>query len=345
EAGVNVTEISQCPTLSPRTPPTSVHDLRADDIKVIGALGDSITAGFGIMGLNTSLPLIAAMSAAFKEYRGLSYSAGGDAGAFTVPNYIKHYQTNLTGYSVGSHLPERCHDLPNKDGLNAAQSGAIARNLDHQLDYLLERIKFVEGVDYGNDWKMINIQIGSNDMCGACNSSYINDTTPEVFGNYVEAAVERIRNGIPKVLVNLVGTFNVSQLFPLRAGQSYCLPSNNTDETLCPCATTPGGLEKIGNLNLAYNQKLVDIYKKYQKNKTDNFTVIYQQSNINITGFPIDFFSNIDCFHPGLKGHQWISKILWNQFFVPQYLKPTVFNFNENETIYCPVDSDRIATN
>lgn len=55
--------------------------------------------------------------------------------------------------------------------------------------------------------------------------------------------------------------------------------------------------------------------------------------------------SNIDCFHPGLKGHQWISKILWNQFFVPQSLKPTVFNFRENETIYCPVDSDRIATN
>ncbi|KAI8083693.1 hypothetical protein BDF21DRAFT_336998 [Thamnidium elegans] len=297
EAGINVTDISQCPTLSPRTPPTSVHDLRADDIKVIGALGDSITAGFGIMGLNTSLPLIAAKSAAYKEYRGLSYSAGGDIGAFTVPNYIKHYQTNLTGYSVGSHLPELCGAtscdslyLPNKDELNAAQSGAIARDLDHELDYLLERIKFVEGVDYQNDWKMINIQIGSNDMCGACNSSYINDTTPEVFGSYVEAAVERIRNNIPKVLVNLIGTFNVSEVFPLRAGQSYCLPLNKTGESLCPCTTTPGGLEKMGNLNIAYNQKLVDIYNKYQKNKTDDFTVVYQQSNINITGFPIDFF-------------------------------------------------------
>lgn len=104
---------------------------------------------------------------------------------------------------------------------------------------------------------MINIQIGSNDMCGACNSSYINDTTPEVFGSYVEAAVERIRNSIPKVLINLIGTFNVSEVFPLRAGQSYCLPVNDTDNPLCPCTTTPGGLEKMGNLNIGNLAKTV----------------------------------------------------------------------------------------
>jgi phospholipase B1 len=107
----------------------------------------------------------------------------------------------------------------------------------------------VEGVDYQNDWKMINIQIGSNDMCGACNSSYINDTTPEKFGSYVEAAVKRIKDNIPKVLVNLIGTFNVSEVFPLRAGQSYCLPLNSS-KPLCPCAATPGGFEKMDNLSI-----------------------------------------------------------------------------------------------
>jgi hypothetical protein len=33
-------------------------------------------------------------------------------------------------------------DRPNKDELNAALSGAIAKNLDHELDYLLERKQF-----------------------------------------------------------------------------------------------------------------------------------------------------------------------------------------------------------
>lgn len=59
----------------------------------------------------------------------------------------------------------------------------------------------------------------------------------------------------------------------------------------------------------------------------------------------IIYISNFDCFHPSLKGHQWISKILWNQLFSNQQLKPKVFSFDENETIYCPVDSDRIAIN
>jgi hypothetical protein len=39
-ASKNVTDINECPSLTPRTIPSSVHDLRADDIKVVGALGD-----------------------------------------------------------------------------------------------------------------------------------------------------------------------------------------------------------------------------------------------------------------------------------------------------------------
>lgn len=30
-----------------------------------------------------------------------------------------------------------CQDRPRRDQLNAAQSGAIAMNLDHELDYLI----------------------------------------------------------------------------------------------------------------------------------------------------------------------------------------------------------------
>ena len=36
----NVTSISDCPALTARTGATSVRDLRIDDIKVIGFLGD-----------------------------------------------------------------------------------------------------------------------------------------------------------------------------------------------------------------------------------------------------------------------------------------------------------------
>jgi phospholipase B1 len=109
-ASKNVTDIKDCPVLTPRNDgPQSVHDLRMDDIKVVGALGDSITAGFGIMGFDTTIdPIIAALNS-YNEYRGLSYSIGGDEDAFTIPNYVKHYQSNVTGYSVGKHIVEYCN--------------------------------------------------------------------------------------------------------------------------------------------------------------------------------------------------------------------------------------------
>ncbi|KAI7901119.1 SGNH hydrolase-type esterase domain-containing protein [Cokeromyces recurvatus] len=354
---LNVTNIKDCPALTPRTSPTSVHDLRPDDIKVVGALGDSITAGYGIMGYNYSLPPLIATLESYYEYRGLSYSIGGDENALTIPNYVKHYQPNVTGYSTDRHIVEYCNAFecvgiyqPHDDQLNAAQSGAIAMNLEHELNYLIARLRTMKGINFQNDWKMINIQIGSNDMCGACNSSYMDEVTPEKYGNYVASAIETIQAKIPNVLVNLIGTFNVSEVFPLTAGQSYCQRRGQNSSTegnihSCSCGGTPEGLELMSNLSKAYNEKLYNIYEKYQQNKMDNFTVVYQQSNINISGFPINFFSDLDCFHPSLMGHQWVSKIIWNQLFTKQDMKPRIFNFNVNETIYCPIDSDRIATN
>lgn len=66
------------------------------------------------MGFDESaFALIAAITSLF-EYRGLSYGIGGDDGAFTVPNYIKHYQPNIVGYSTGKHITEYCSGKSHK---------------------------------------------------------------------------------------------------------------------------------------------------------------------------------------------------------------------------------------
>lgn len=56
--------------------------------------------------------------------------------------------------------------------------------------------------NYNTDWKMITIQIGSNDQCAACGSNAAL-VTAEAYGNYVEAAIKRIQAEIPKTVVNL----------------------------------------------------------------------------------------------------------------------------------------------
>ena len=50
--------------------PDSVHMLRPSDIAVIGAMGNSITAGFGMLGNINELYTTPT------DYRGLSWSAG-----------------------------------------------------------------------------------------------------------------------------------------------------------------------------------------------------------------------------------------------------------------------------
>lgn len=67
---------------------------------------NSIMAGFGAKGIQGDS--IINIKNLF-ENRGLSYGAGGDKGAVTVPNFLKKYSPKLKGASVGSHLVEVCY--------------------------------------------------------------------------------------------------------------------------------------------------------------------------------------------------------------------------------------------
>jgi phospholipase B1 len=65
-------------------------------------------AGFAAEGIQgTSIIDIKSMN----EYRGVSYGGGGDAGAVTVPNFIKRYNPKVKGASVDKHLVEICYGM------------------------------------------------------------------------------------------------------------------------------------------------------------------------------------------------------------------------------------------
>ena len=61
------------------------------------------------------------------------------------------------------------------------------------------------------------ILITGNDQCASCSDNSA-DVTPDAYGDYVDAVVERIRNEVPRVIVNIVGTFNVSGVYDLTMG-------------------------------------------------------------------------------------------------------------------------------
>ncbi|KAF7721874.1 hypothetical protein EC973_003970 [Apophysomyces ossiformis] len=338
--------IADCPVLSARSSPaTDARNLRPDDIKVVAGIGDSIMAGFAAAGIQGSSIL---NLKSLYEIRGVSYAMGGNNDATTIPNFIERYSPKLSGASVGKHLVELCYDRPSLDKLNSAQTGAMAMDLEHELNYLLPALKNFPGIKYKTDWKMINIQIGSNDQCTSCIDKFVDVLTPEKYGEHLDKALARIQKNVPRVLVNLIGVFNVSGVYTVTSGQKYCEPFKFTDfmfnKVECACAIDKKYHATMDKVAAGYDQQVRNLYHKYKALSNENFAVMYTPAPINITSFPIDGFSNIDCFHPSTKGHEWIAKTIWNTLFVPQSNKPKIMNFNPSVEVYCPKDTDRFQS-
>ncbi|CAG8615056.1 4971_t:CDS:2, partial [Ambispora gerdemannii] len=336
--------ITQCARIPPRLfTPESVHDLRPDDIKYIMALGDSITAGFVAKGHYNGCPLTLHN---LNENRGISFAAGGDEDAETIPNFIKFYRSDdVVGASVGK-LCFINQYKPEVDHLNAAQSAAQTTNLLHEVHYLLEQLEKIPA-DFTKSFKFMNIFIGSNDICNVCT---IEKVSPREFEKNIRATLKIIEQNIPNTIVNIMGLFNVSQVYAFAKGKSHCrwlyvLPQIQFG---CACAFLPG---RIGDFNRArmdeitmqYNQVIKRIINDYASRPPNpSFGLIYQEFNLDLMTFPIEAVSNVDCFHPSLISHQYIAKVIWNNLPVSQLSRQSDIVWDPELGVRCLVAEDRI---
>ncbi|CEL59890.1 Phospholipase B1, membrane-associated OS=Mus musculus GN=Plb1 PE=2 SV=2 [Rhizoctonia solani AG-1 IB] len=360
DSGTYVTDISQCPSVAPRTtPPKSVHDLRPDDFSVAMAVGDSITAGAFAQGINRENLLLN-----FVEFRGLSYAGGGDAGAITVPNIIKHYNKTLIGASKGVNLGiELCFgplcpigpvgwNQP-VDQLNAAQSGALASNLLHEVrDYLVPQVK-AAGIA-ANRFKYLSFQIGSNDLCQLCLAAdaLLGPGTQSDFEANIRETLEYVRKNIPNTLVNLFGVFQVSQIYGLTLNEPYCqqLIPNVTHYNLeCTCALFSGEVgeftrSRMDKLQGQYNTALKKIVADYKKKNYNDFAVIWQPPEVPLGRYPIESLSSLDCFHPSTATHQRIAAGLWNRLTLSETARASPFEWETTPKFRCLQENDRIKT-
>ncbi|KZV88555.1 hypothetical protein EXIGLDRAFT_678820 [Exidia glandulosa HHB12029] len=352
--GTYVTSLSQCPAVAARTTAAkSVHDLRPDEFSVTMAIGDSITAGCFAKGIQTN-PLDT-----LDEWRGVSYAGGGDAGAVTIPNLIKHYNPALTGGAVGNHGIELCFGPlcpigpvgwdPTVDQLNAAQSGALATNLLHMVkDYLVPQVK-ARNIS-ASAFKYLNLQIGSNDLCQLCAESLV-PTGADLFESSVRDALEYVRSNIPNTVVNVIGQIPVSQIYPLTLNQPYCsqlvpLPHENIE---CSCALLPGAVGNatrtlMDNLQAQFDARLLKIVKDYQTKAYPDFVAIWQPLPLPLAQFPIESLSNVDCFHPSAKTHERVAAAGWNRLTLDAAARGETFTWEDVPTVRCLEAGDRIQT-
>jgi len=335
-----------CPSLPPHTA-KDIYDLRPNDIKVVIALGDSITAAFGLLG----------NAGEMNEFRGQSYSIGGDDNATTIPNFLSTYVPNIIGAAKGHHILEYCPGAPCPDFqyhpaidvFNAAQSGAMAINLPlHQLGYLIPQIAKHPEIDLENDWKLLTILIGANDICEACVNSNLSYTTPDAFEQYLMQTLQKVQTSLPRTFVNLILGFNLSEVYNLASKSLYCEAHERIFAFECAClfnkTSGPTTRAFIDQLTQQYNERVYRVANYWSAQKYAGFAVVVQPF-LHLTtakDLPLSFLSDFDCFHPSLFAHENLAIALWNSMLTPAEKKKTSLNLND--TPICPTADTLLYT-
>ncbi|KAM6280429.1 phospholipase B1, membrane-associated [Porphyrio hochstetteri] len=326
-----------CEDRSPSSPPaTSVHLLKPADVKVIAALGDSLTAGTGIssdhlLDLGT-------------EYRGLSWSIGGDVSlqnVTTLPNIFREFNVEIVGYSTGTG-----NENSSSAFLNQAVPGAQAEHLPAQARNLLRLMKTDSRINFSGDWKLITVQIGGNDLCNYCKDpdhySAVN------FIRRIQETLDILHKEVPKALVSLVEVMDLLPLRQLFVDTQVQCPTYMADY-LCSCVLT--GEENSSNLTMvreatkAYQRGIQTLVESGRYDTHENFTVVIQpflqnpKIPLGQDGRPDLSYFSPDCFHPSQKGHSQFAKALWNAVLQPVDQKADSFDLMADIVLNCPTQN------
>ncbi|XP_051472021.1 phospholipase B1, membrane-associated [Apus apus] len=326
-----------CEDRSPSSPPaTSVHSLKPADVKIIAALGDSLTAGTGIASDN--------LMELGTEYRGLSWSIGGDASlenVTTLPNIFREFNVNITGYSTGTGSVNDSNAF-----LNQAVPGAQAEHLPAQARNLLRLMKTDPRIDFRADWKLITLHIGGNDLCNYCKDP--DHYSAANFVRRIQETLDILHEQVPKALVSLVDVIDVLPLRQMFVDTQVQCPTYMADY-LCSCVLT--GEENSPNLTMvkeatrAYQLGLQRLVESGRYDTHENFTVIIQPflQNVKIPfgqdGHPNVSYFAPDCFHPSQEGHSQLAKALWNAMLQPVGQKADSFDFMADIVLDCPAQN------
>ncbi|GMR35673.1 hypothetical protein PMAYCL1PPCAC_05868, partial [Pristionchus mayeri] len=272
--------------------PTSVHSLRPADIGIVAAFGDSITAGNGAgaeMGDILGVTI---------EYRGLSFSVGGDKSLddhISMANVLKKFNPDLYGYSVGT---GRAFEVSK---LNVAMPYSRSKNMEAQANELIKRLKEHREADHLTQWKLVHIFIGGDDICAWCNHQ--EKESADAYRDGIRAAVQVLQNELPRTIVVFTALVDVGIMRKANdAEPEKCLKLHKVE---CECEAKPEVTdEMLADEAKLYAQKVQDMQDSGEFDTSDDFTFIVQpffEGMDDLSRNPdgtinMEFFAP-DCFH------------------------------------------------
>jgi phospholipase B1 len=106
-----------------------------------------------------------------------------------------------------------------------------------QAQNLIQRLQTDSRYDFDNDWKVITLFVGGNDLCASCRSTvshrliasyephlltpstlFIQNYQPEAYRDGIQAALDEMHNRLPRALVQVVAMFDITPLTELSTG-------------------------------------------------------------------------------------------------------------------------------
>lgn len=116
----------------------------------------------------------------------------------TLPNILKEFNPSLTGYSRGTG-----EFLSKNSQMNVAFPVAADADALRQARILVKRMKKYPGMNMTEDWKMVTVFFGANDLCSAqCYNKERN--SPEKHARKLMVALDYLQEHLPRTFVNLI---------------------------------------------------------------------------------------------------------------------------------------------
>lgn len=240
--------------------PNSVHKLTPGDIDIVGAIGDSLTAGNGAFATNPTHLLL--------EGRGVSWSIGGEGtwrSYLTLPNILKEYNPNLYGYSIN----EYSNSYEKSSRFNVAEAGGMSQDTVSQAKNLVKRMRSDKNVDIKKHWKLVTHMIGGNDFC--LNVCYYDNQIKYVedAANDLILVLRILKQHLPRTLVSVVLMPDVSITTRFGNKPDFCKAAHYLE---CPCffsLTHQSKRQKIMKTIELWNKRYEQVLKMPEFHDTD----------------------------------------------------------------------------
>jgi len=219
-----------------------------------------------------------------------------------------------------------------------AQPGARADDLPRQAREIIARMQSHSEVDFQNDWKMVMIFIGGNDICGYCGNH--EGHSPQLFGDNIKQAIQIFYDQVPRVIVSMVSMFHFEMLRQIDSGQIFCSALHVSE---CGCEANKNFTNaEIAQVCVDYQAAQMQLQTSGVFDQRDDFTLVIQTFMNEVTeppmkdGHPDLSFFAPDCFHFSQYGHAVGAVWAWNNALEPVGMKNLKANLSTTPPLACP---------